>query len=92
MQTELKLLKNPNWWKAADQLAIYRLGSGIGTWDGRVVNAASAQSGNEVGISDSKSGGADYSATLPPLVGLKKIRDGVFLMNSFSNTSWCDFS
>ena len=41
-----KVVKNPNWWEAADQLAIYKRGRGVETRDCRVINLARGQVGN----------------------------------------------
>ena len=41
-----KLVKNPSWWEAADQLAIYKCGQGIETRDSLVTNPVNGQGGN----------------------------------------------
>ena len=56
-QIEYKLVKNPNWWEAADQLGIYKRGQGIESRDYLVRTVQLViRAGIQPGTSDWKSG------------------------------------
>ena len=67
MQNQNKLVKNSNWWEAADQLAIYKPGPGIETRNYRVTNPVGVQGGNCTRHFGFEVPSPNHSATLSPL-------------------------